>query len=120
MVNYREILRLHSMGQSQRNIRSAAHCSDHTVRALVDEASKKGVQWPLDAGVTNADLELLRFPDKYKNVSMYIEPDYQHIHRELAKPGVTITLLWEEYCRKCYEADKKPYMRTQFGYKYRK
>lgn len=120
MVNYREILRLHSMGQSQRNIRSAAHCSDHTVRAVVDEAFKKGVQWPLDADVTNADLELLLFPDKYKNVSMYVEPDYQYIHRELAKPGVTITLLWEEYCQKCYEAGKKPYMLTQFGYKYRK
>lgn len=51
---------------------------------------------------------------------MYVEPDYQHIHRELAKPGVTITLLWKEYCQKCYEAGKKPYMLTQFGYKYRK
>lgn len=120
MVNYHEILRLHSMGQSQRNIRSAVHCSDHTVRAVVDKAAKKGIQWPLDADVTNAELELLLFPDKYKNVSMYVDPDYQYIHRELAKPGVTITLLWEEYCQKCYEAGKRPYMLTQFGYKYRK
>lgn len=103
MVNYREILRLHSMGQSQRNIRSAVHCSDHTVRAVVDEAAKRRVQWPLDADVTNADLELLLFPDKYKNVSMYVEPDYQYIHRELAKPGVTLTLLWEEYCQKPWQ-----------------
>lgn len=87
MVNYREILRLHSTGQSQRNIRSAAHCSDHTVRAVVDESFKKGVQWPLDADVTNADLELLLFPDKYKNVSMYVEPDYQYMSSFWTEPG---------------------------------
>ena len=33
------------------------------------------------------------FPDKYKNVCLYVEPDYPYIHRELAKPGVTLTLL---------------------------
>ena len=38
----------------------------------------------------------------------------------LAKPGVTLTLLWEEYCRKCYEGGHTPYMSTQFGDKYRK
>ena len=51
---------------------------------------------------------------------MYVEPDYPYIHRELAKHGVTLTLLWEEYRRKCYDEGKKPYMFTQFGEKYRK
>ena len=60
------------------------------------------------------------FPDKYKSVCLYVEPDYPYIHRELAKPGVTLTLLWEEYCRKCYESSRTPYMSTQFGDKYRK
>ena len=31
-----------------------------------------------------------------------------------------MVLLWEEYCRKCYEACQTPYMSTQFGDKYRK
>ena len=31
-----------------------------------------------------------------------------------------MVLLWEEYCRKCYEARRSPYMSTQFGDKYRK
>ena len=39
---------------------------------------------------------------------------------ELANPGVTLTLLWEEYCRKCYESSRTPYMSTQFGDKYRR
>lgn len=33
----------------------------------------------------------------------------QFDHRELAKRGVTLTLLWEEYRRKCYNEGKKPY-----------
>lgn len=120
MVNYREILRLTSMGQSQRSVKSAVHCSDHTIRAVLAEAGRKGIQWPLDDDITNADLERLLFPDKYKSIHMYVEPDYQYIHRELAKPGVTLTLLWEEYCQKCCEAGLKPYMTTQFNDKYRK
>ena len=55
MVNYREILRLHSLGQSQRTIRSSAHCSDNTVRTVLEVASQKGIQWPLDDNITNAD-----------------------------------------------------------------
>ena len=90
MVNYREILRLHSLGQSQRTIRSSAHCSDNTVRTVLEVASQKGIQWPLDDDITNADLERMLFPDKYKSACLYIEPDYPYIHRELAKHGVTV------------------------------
>ena len=68
----------------------------------------------LDDDITNADLEQMFFPDKYKSACLYVEPDYPYIHRELAKRGVTLTLLWEEYRRKCYDEGKKPYMFTQF------
>ena len=120
MTDYRKILMLRSMGCSQREMERSKIASRETSRAVFDAADRLGIQWPLDDDVSNADLEQLLFPDKYKNVRMYVEPDYQYIHRELAKPGVTITLLWEEYCLKCHEAGKTPYMLTQFGYKYRK
>ena len=120
MTDYLEVLRLSHLGYSQRTIESVAHCSRHTVRQILQEAENRGIHWPLDEDVTNADLEQLFFPDKYKTVSSYVEPDYQYIHRELAKRGVTLTLLWEEYRQKCYAAGKTPYMSTQFGDKYRK
>ena len=120
MVNYREILRLSALKHVQRDICSAMHCSDHTVRAILKEAAKHNIHWPLDEDITNAELERMLFPDKYQKISTYVEPDYPYIHRELAKPGVTLTLLWEEYCRKCYEGGRTPYMSTQFGDKYRR
>ena len=120
MVNYREILRLSALKHVQRDICSAIHCSDHTVHAVLKEAAKHNIHWPLEEDITNAELERILFPDKYQKISTYVEPDYPYIHRELAKPGVTLTLLWEEYCRKCYESGRTPYMSTQFGDKYRR
>ena len=59
------------------------------------------------------------FTSKYKGDSWYAEPDYPYIHRELAKPGVTLTLLWEEYCVRCDDTGIRPYLSTQFWEKYR-
>ena len=42
------------------------------------------------------------------------------IHKELAKKGVTLTLLWEEYCVKVRDSGGIPYMYTQFCEKYRR
>ncbi len=120
MADYREIMRLDSLNYSQRSIAQAAGCSRNTVEKVLRTAKVKGVQWPLEDDVANRELEELLFPEKYRSANMYAEPDYPYIHRELAKPGVTMALLWEEYCRKCHESGETPYMSTQFGDKYRK
>ena len=50
---------------------------------------------------------------------LHVEPDFQYIHRELAKPGVNLTLLWTEYCNRCEQDKTTPYMYTQFCERYR-
>ena len=120
MINYREILRLGTLKYSQRTIEAMVRCSRHTVREVLQSAKVCGISWPLSDDVTNADLERLLFPNKHKAVSEYTEPDYSYIHRELARPGVTLTLLWKEYYAKCHESGQKPYMSTQFGERYRR
>ena len=120
MTDYREILRLDSLKHSQRSIAQAAGCSRNTVEKVLRTARDKGVQWPVEDDIGNRELEEILFPGKYKNGCRYVEPDYRYIHRELAKPGVTMALLWEEYCRKCHECGETPYMSTQFGDKYRR
>ena len=120
MTDYLKILRLDYLDYSRRRIADSARCSRHTIRKVLEAASKANIHWPLDEDITNTELERILFPDKYQKISTYVEPDYPYIHRELAKPGVTLTLLWEEYCRKCYEGGRTPYMSTQFGDKYRR
>lgn len=121
MVDYREILRLASKpSNSQRQIAASVGSSHHTVKEVLETAKLKGIEWPVEESVSNEMLMSILFPDKYAIVSGYLEPDYEYIHRELAKPGVTLTLLWSEYNEKCLSCGKKPYMTTQFGDKYRR
>ena len=35
----------------------------------------------------------LFYPDKYVNETMYGEPDYEYVHNELKRVGVTLKLL---------------------------
>ena len=120
MVDYREILRLHNLGYSQRVITSSVHSSRSTVKEVIDLANALKIEWPLDANVTNSDLELLLYPAQAEKNSNRMPIDFPWIHRELAKKGVTMTLLWTEYCEQVYAAGKQPYMSTQFGDLYRK
>ena len=119
-VDYREILRLNSLQYSRNRIAGSVGSSHHTVKDVIEAAEEKHITWPLDEGVTDTELEAILFPNKHRSESIYAEPDYAYIHRELARPGTNLTQLWEEYCRTCYENGKTPYMSTQFGEKYRK
>ena len=120
MTNYREILRLYSLGSSQRSIAREVQSSRDTVADVIKAAKAAGITWPLDDDVANEDIQEVLFPGKYAYASPYTVPDYQWIHAELAKKGVTLTLLWDEYCRKVRSTGGVPYMYTQFCEKYRR
>ena len=68
MIDYREILRLHSQNQSQRRIEVNVHSSHQTVKAVLENAAKYGISWPLDDEMTNEKLnEILSISAKYHN-----------------------------------------------------
>lgn len=120
MVNYREILRLSSDPNSgTRSIAAMVHSSRNTIREVQAAAKKAGVEWPLDESVTNEMLRGILFPEKFAAETHYTMPDCPYIHSELAKPGVNLTLLWTEYCKRCEQDGTTPYMYTQFCEKYR-
>ena len=43
----------------------------------------------------------LFFPEKLAAEDIYELPDYDYVHQELKKVGVTLKLLWKEYCDSC-------------------
>ena len=61
MTHYRQILRLHSQGISQRSIAQSCGCSRNTVAVVLQRASAANLTWPLDVD-TDADLERLAVP----------------------------------------------------------
>jgi hypothetical protein len=87
MVDYREILRLHSQGNSQNPIEACAHVSHHTVKEVLAAAQSLGISWPLEEQLT---MRCCRRPFSRGGICSFpvAEPDYAWIHRELAKPGV--------------------------------
>ena len=118
MVNYREILRLDSLNYSQRQIAASVKSSRNTIREVLESAARANIKWPLEKEVTNEILFATFYPDKAAN-NPRREPDYSYIHKELAKNGVNLTLLWHEYCESCVNSGHTPYMYSQFCEKYR-
>ena len=93
MVDYKEILRLSQQYYSLRQIAASVCHSHHTVKNVLDLAAQHGIEWPLDDDITNAELEKLFHPDKIGAGIPYAVINYEYIHRELSKKGVTLTLL---------------------------
>ena len=119
MVSYKEILWLSHEGYSQRQLESRLHCSRHTIREVLTAAKANGITYPLYDSFSSEQLEAILFPNRYASDNAYLTPDFAYIHKELAKPKVTLTLLWDEYRQKAEALGKRPYMPTQFGDKYR-
>jgi len=59
MANYREILRLRSMGYSRRQVAASAHSSRDTISEVLSLADEKGLSWPLPEDVSNDDIRKL-------------------------------------------------------------
>ena len=118
MIDYREIMRLHGLGLSFRSISSSLGCSRNTVAEVVKLWEAHGLSWPVSDKLTNKDLEVLFYPGRGNSSGRKV-PDYEYIHSELAKPGVTLSLLWAEYCAQCKLEGEVPYQLSQFSEKYR-
>lgn len=117
MTNYREILRLISQGISQRSIAVSCECSRNTVAKVVNRAVELNLRWPLTPDMTNGELQKLLFPES-SLPSTRKRPDCEYLHKEMAKSGVTLSLLWNEYCESCRLSNEIPLMYSQFCYYY--
>ena len=118
MVDYREILRLKSLRYINSDIASSVHSSRNTIQEVLSIAEALHIHWPLDDDVTNNVLESIMYPERAKKDDERLAPDYPRIHKELAQKGVTLSLLWTEYCVEAQNTGKKPYMSTQFNDNY--
>jgi len=113
MVKYREILRLHSQGISKRSIASSCRCSRVTINEVLERAEQHGLSWPLPDDLDDTQIQKLMFPEKFISEERNL-PDMDYIHKEMAKSGVTLSLLWSEYVYKCRSEGTIPYSYRQF------
>ena len=102
-------------GQSHQQIASALGISKGVVTKYVGLAVAAGLDWQAIAAMDEVTLErrLLASP---RPSDTYAQPDYGRIHQELGRKGVTLTLLWEEYCAQigCEHSTDNPVKRKQW------
>ena len=117
MTDYREILRLAELGMSRTSIGATLGYSRNTVAEVIQRAQMHGVEYPLPDNMGDRDIRDKLYPERIKDQGRKI-PDYGKVHKELGKRGVTLTLLWDEYCAECRQSGEIPYAYTQYRYYY--
>ena len=74
MIDYRNILRMHSEGHSQRAMERELYCSRHTISDVLDKAKKEGISWPVPSPkkqTKNAGKKPNEKNDKYNTKLLY-------------------------------------------------
>ena len=114
----REILRLKEEAKlSNRAIARACKISNSTVGEYLRRIEAAGLHWPLAEGVNEEELYQKLFPEEKAAAEPARPlPEWEKIHKELSKKGVTLRLLWIEY----HEKHPDGYGYTQFCEYYRR
>ena len=89
MIDYREIIRLKSADYSNTSVASSTGSCRSTVSEVWKRAKEHNLSWPLPSTMTNEVLKQVLYPEQ-QDSSLRMLPDYEHIHAELAKQGVTL------------------------------
>jgi transposase len=97
MRKIREVLRLRfQLGLSDRDIAESCKIGKTTVGEYVQRAKEAGLSYPLPEHLDDEALldKLYRVKEKAQSKPL---PDWEIVHREKQRKGVTLFLLWEEY-----------------------
>ena len=99
MRKIKEILRLKfELGRRQRQIARSCGIGKTTVAECLARFRGSGLSWPQAARLDAATLEHKLYPPtEAVAAAERAVPDWPHIHQELRRKGVTLTLLWYEY-----------------------
>lgn len=99
MRKVKEVLRLHSMGMSQRRIARSCLVSQSTVHEYVSAAEAAGVAWPLPGDWDDRKIKETLFPGQAGHPAWrkHPEPEWAGVHRELqANKDLTLHTVWLE------------------------
>jgi hypothetical protein len=99
MRKVREVLRLkYACHLPQREIAASCAISKGSVSEYLTRAREAGLTWELASSLSDAEVEARLFKQLGRNEPSERAPiDFEWIHRELRRAGVTLQLLWVEY-----------------------
>src|SRR5699024_7612273 len=98
------VLQLRADGLSARAIAASQGMSRKSVAAVLEAADAAGLGWDDAKDRTDAEVYELVFPGRGQHQSVFAQPDWEQVHKELARVGVTLKLLHSEYSDDCRAA----------------
>ena len=102
-INAKLVLRLRAEGFSFAQI-EAQGVSRHSVIKVERAAAREDLTWATASGMSEREVYERLFPGVGVRESGYLQPDWDQVHRELGKVGVTLKLLHAEYLDTCSAA----------------
>lgn len=103
-----------SGGLSLERTAAAVGISKGVVAKYVGLANAAGLDWAAIQDLDKASLAARLQPAKH---GARVAPDFPNVHRELARKGVTLMLLWQEY--QAAHVGERTYQYSQFCDRYR-
>lgn len=113
-INVKLILELRDAEMSRNFIASTRHMSRHSVSDVFHIADEKGIKYADVRNLDENEVYRMFYPDKHATEELFKDPDYEHVHEELKKTGVTLKLLWQEYQEKSSAEGSIPMGYTKF------
>ncbi len=108
-IKAKRVLELRAEDMTGRAIALAEGMSRKSVLAVFDAADKAGVGREGHVGRSDAEVYAFLFPGRGEHESVFVQPDWEGMHKELAKVGVTLKLLHGKYVDGC-AVKKQPSM----------
>ena len=105
-IKVKRILGLLEKDLSANEIAKTYSISKHSIQAVRARASELGISSEKAKEQSDEELYQLFFPDRMSSQNIYLLPDYEYVHKELRKVGVTLKLLHDEYAEDCRRAGK--------------
>ena len=95
------IMELREQSVSRRSIASSRHMSMDSVSEVFDIAAERSITWDQVKDMPEDEVYSLFCLERHRRESVFSEPDWDYVHKEMAKVGVNLRLLHDEYETEC-------------------
>ena len=100
-IKVKKVLLQHFQGSSIREIARMKVASTKSASDVIKIASKQGLTKEQVEVLSEEEVYKLIYPEKWTTDILVEKIDFEYIHKELKRPGVTLKLLYNEYKDEC-------------------
>lgn len=108
------IMELREQGLSRRRIAGTRRMSMESVCEVFGIAAERDIGWEDVRDLADDEVYRLFYPERHVRESVFEEPDWEYVHKEMAKVGVNLRLLHDEYRERCRRTGKVAMGYTKF------